>query len=77
MSELKSDDNFGCQKLLANLLPQCHLIDIRIRLDGKYYWFEGDYLKQILPHVEYNRIEKDIECELKNHEQSMEPKEQQ
>jgi hypothetical protein len=66
---MRIDDNFGCQQLLKSLLPQCHMIDIRIRLDGKYYWFEGDYLKDILKHVAYNRIEKDIDCELKHHEE--------
>lgn len=63
------DDIFGCQQLIKNVLPQSHFVDIRIRLNGQYYWFEGDFLKQILKHVEFNRIEHDIDCNLENHKE--------
>ena len=64
------DDNFGCQKLLKDILPNVRTIDIRIRMDGQYYWFEGDYLKQILKHVHYNQINNDgVKCKLENHKQ--------
>ena len=53
------DDVFGYNQLLKDLAPQTHMIDIRVRLNGKYYWFEGDFLKSILPHVDFKRIEKD------------------
>ena len=64
------DDNFGCQQLLKDILPNVRTIDIRIRMDGQYYWFEGDYLKQILRKVRYNQIDNDgIKCKLEDHKQ--------
>jgi len=60
-------DNFGCQQLIKDILPNVHMIDIRIRMDGQYYWFEGDFLKRILPYVKFNRVELDINCKLENH----------
>jgi len=64
------DDNFGCQQLLKDILPNVRTIDIRIRMDGQYYWFEGDYLKQILRKVTYNQIDNDgIKCKLEDHKQ--------
>lgn len=64
------DDNFGSQQLLKDIIGQSHMVDIRVRLDGQYYWFEGDYLKQILPHVEYNQTDNDaIKTTLEGHRQ--------
>jgi len=60
-------DNFGCQQLIKDILPNVHMIDIRIRMDGQYYWFEGDFLKRILPYVKFNMVELDINCKLENH----------
>ncbi len=45
------DDWTGSKSLLKKVLPQSHFVDIRVRLNGKYYWFEGDFLKQIMPYV--------------------------
>lgn len=67
---IKIDDNFGSQQLLKDILPNIRTIDIRIRMDGQYYWFEGDYLKQILRQVEYNQIDNDgIKSKLEDHKQ--------
>ena len=64
------DDNFGCKQLLKDILPNVHMIDIRVRMDGKYYWFEGDYLKEILRQVEYKQIDNDgIKSKLENQKQ--------
>jgi len=64
------DDNFGSQQLLKDILPNVRTIDIRIRMDGQYYWFEGDYLKQILRNVNYNQINNDgIKSNLEQHKQ--------
>ena len=52
-------DNFGVKKLLADLIGQSHFVDIRVRLNGEYYWFEGDYLKQILPKLTYKQVDND------------------
>ena len=67
---IEADDNFGAKQLLKDIAPQAHMIDIRVRLNGEYYWFEGDFLKQILPHVHFNRIEKDISATLEGHKQT-------
>jgi hypothetical protein len=64
---MKIDDNFGANQLLKDIIPQSHIIDIRVRMDGKYYWFEGDFLKQVLPNVEFIRIEKDTQSKLEDH----------
>ena len=61
---MKIDDNFGANQLLKDVVPQTHYIDIRIRLNGEYYWFEGNFLKQVLPHVQFNRIDHDISATL-------------
>lgn len=64
------DDNFGEKQLLKDTLPNVRTIDIRIRMDGKYYWFEGDYLKKILKHVTCNQIDNDgIKVKLENLQQ--------
>ena len=67
---ISCDDNFGSKQLLKDVAPHCHMIDIRIRLNGKYYWFEGDFLKQIFPHVHFNQIDNDgIKATLDSHEE--------
>ena len=53
------EDNFGSQQLLKDILPNVRTIDIRVRMDGVNYWFEGDYLKQILKHVDYVYVDND------------------
>ena len=63
------DDNFGNQQLLKDIAPHCHMIDIRVRLNGKYYWFEGDFLKRIFPFVRFNQIDNGIKTKLENHEE--------
>lgn len=64
---MEINDNFGCQQLMKDIFPHSHFIDIRIRFNGKYYWFEGDFLKEIFKHVEFKRIEHDIDCNLESH----------
>lgn len=61
------DDLFGANQLLKDIAPQSHTIDIRVRLNGKYYWFEGDFLKQILPSVKFKRIEHNTQTTLDDH----------
>jgi hypothetical protein len=63
------NDNFGCQQKLKDILPQSHFIDIRVRLNGKYYWFEGGFLKHIFKHVSFKRVETDADCKLNDHEE--------
>jgi hypothetical protein len=69
MSDIKIDDNFGSNQILKDIASQTHMIDIRVRMDGKYYWFEGNFLKHVLPYVTFNRLEHDISATLKGHEQ--------
>jgi len=71
MKQITVDDNFGCQQLLKDILPNVRTIDIRIRIDGQYYWFEGDYLKHILKHINYHQIDNDgIKSTLESHKAS-------
>jgi len=63
------DDNFGAKDLLKKILPQSHHVDIRVRLNGQYYWFEGDFLKEIFKKVSFNRIEHDITATLDDHKE--------
>jgi len=65
---MEIDDNFGCRQLIKDILPNIKTIDIRIRMDGKYYWFEGDFLKQILRQVDFNQIDNQgVKCKLSDH----------
>lgn len=64
------DDNFGSIQLLKDIAPQSHFIDIRVRLNGKYYWFEGNFLKHIFPFINFNRIDNDgMTAKLEHHEE--------
>ena len=65
--KLKIDDNFGCRQLMKDIAPHTHFIEIRIRYDGDYYWFEGDWLKTVLPHLKFKRIEHDVSCNIADH----------
>lgn len=51
MIEIK--DNFGCHETLARAIRGAHFIDIRVRVDGKYHWFEADFLKHIFEQVQF------------------------
>jgi len=69
-SIVSCDDNFGSNQLLKDIAPQSHMIDIRVRLNGKYYWFEGDFLKYIFPFIRFNQIDNDgIKSTLESHEE--------
>ena len=46
-------DNFGCGATLARAVKAAHYVDIRVRVDGRYCWFQSDFLKNILKHVEF------------------------
>lgn len=64
------DDNFGCNQLLKDIAPHSHFIDIRVRFNGKYYWFEGNFLKHVFPFVNFKRIDNDgITSTLESHEE--------
>jgi hypothetical protein len=70
VSKITIDDNFGSNQLLKDIAPQSHMIDIRVRFNGKYYWFEGDFLKSVFPHIQFNQIDNDgIKADLEGHEQ--------
>ena len=51
-------DNFGTKQLLKDILPEAHLVDIRVRLNGKNYWFEGDFLYDLFKNVTFKNEEK-------------------
>lgn len=65
---IKIQDTFGANKLLTEIAPHSHFIDIRVRYNGEYYWFEGDFLKQIFKQLEfYNQTHT---CKLENFKQN-------
>lgn len=64
------NDIFGCQKKLKDILPRAHFTDIRVRLNGKYYWFQGDFLKDVFRQVEFKKTEKECLCNLSAHEET-------
>ena len=51
------DDNFGSQQLFKDIAPHSHMIGIKVRYCGEWYWFEGDWLKQVLSKIEFNQID--------------------
>lgn len=53
MGKIKCYDDFGANQLLKEISNNAHYIDIRVRLNGKFYWFEGDFLKRILQEVDF------------------------
>ena len=68
MSKITINDNFGSNQILKDIAPQSHMIDIRVRYNGAYYWFEGDFLKHVLKNVNFNQIDNDgIKATLKSH----------
>jgi len=46
-------DNFGYKQQLKDILPQSHFIDLRVRLNGEYYWFECDWLKDVIRKIQF------------------------
>lgn len=68
--ELIIDDAFGANQILKDMAPHTHYIDIRIRLNGEYYWFEGDFLKHVLPHVTFKRLDHEITATLEGHKET-------
>jgi len=68
---IKLDDNFGSLQILKDILPTSHFIDIRVRLDGKYYWFEGDFLKSVFKGIDIKPIDNDgIKATLESHKEA-------
>lgn len=61
------NDNFGSNQILKDLLPGSHIIDIRVRANGKYYWFEGNFLKQIIGHVDFELVDNGLNATLEQH----------
>jgi hypothetical protein len=64
---VKIQDVTGSKQLLKDILPQSHYIDIRVRLNGEYYWFEGDFLKQVLSDVEFKKESNGVQATLSSH----------
>jgi len=64
-------DETGTYQMMKDVLPQTHMIDIRIRLNGKYYWFEGDFLKRVFRGLQFvqSKENRDIKPNLKDHEE--------
>jgi len=60
-------DNFGCKTTMAKAIKAAHYVDIRVRVDGKYVWFEGDFLKELLKHVEFVPSEEIQSCSGRQH----------
>lgn len=60
-------DVCGSYQLLKDILPGSHFVDIRVRLDGRYYWFEGDFIKQILPEITFNKEDNGVQAKLESH----------
>ena len=60
-------DVTGSRQLLKDSINQSHYIEIRVRLNGKYYWFEGDFLKDLLKIVEFKKERNGVEAKLKTH----------
>lgn len=64
------DDNFGSNQILKDISKSSHYIDIRVRYNGNYYWFEGDFLKQVFPNINFKQIDNHgIKAKLESHMQ--------
>jgi hypothetical protein len=63
---LNINDNNGCKQKLKDIANHSHFIDIRVRYDGQYYWFDGDWLKDVLSNIEFKNIDGDT-CKLEHH----------
>ena len=64
----KIDDNFGSKQLFKDIAKHSHVIDIHVRYSGAWYQFEGDWLKEVLPGIEFNQIDNQgIKAELETH----------
>lgn len=54
-------DTGGYIALLKSILNGSHFIDIRVRHNGQFYWFEADWLKRVMPNVELHEQCPDME----------------
>jgi len=63
-------DICGNVALLRDIVPSSHFIDIRVRYNGEYYWFEGDFIKYILPHLELIKEDNGISAKLQSHKEN-------
>ena len=62
------DDNFGSKQSFKDIAPHSHVIDIHVRYCGAWYVFEGDWIKQALPRIEFNQIDnRGIKFTLESH----------
>lgn len=52
---------------LKRMLPGAHYVDLRVRLNGKYRWFQADWLKDILARVDDDLDEVDYAIFLQDH----------
>ncbi len=60
-------DTFGSKQILKEIAPHSHFIDIVVRYNGETYSFEGDFLKQILPDIDFKLVDKEYQSTLENH----------
>lgn len=50
-NKIEVTDNFGCGETLAKAVKASHYCDIRVRVDGRYCWFQADFMRKLFQHV--------------------------